>query len=279
VGFSNAVYQSERATADRNFALAYFMKETNANKPVGFPEGVELGDVLELYFQCCSVEMSCEALSVVAGTLANGGICPLTGDRVWAERDVRHCLSLMQSCGMYDFSGQFLFEMGFPAKSGVAGLVLSVIPGVVGCCSYSPRLDEYGNSVRGVALCRRLANEFHYHCLDSHHARQMPAAASAKGADAGQVAAACSLAAEGNLAGLQQMAFEGFVMDTADYDGRTPLHLAASEGKVEVIRFLLGVCKCDPAPKDRWGNVPADDAERGGHVEASAVLLESSNRS
>ena len=271
VGFSNAVYQSERATADRNFALAYFMKEISATKPVGFPKGVEISDVLELYFQCCSIEMTCDALSVLAGTLANGGVCPLTGQRVWSERGVRSCLSLMQSCGMYDYSGQFLFEMGFPAKSGVAGLVMSVIPGTAGICSYSPRLDEYGNSVRGVALCRRLADEFHYHCLDSYHVRRA-STASTKSVQAGEITTACSLAAEGNVAGLQQMAFGGFSMDSVDYDGRSPLHLAASEGKEEVVVFLLEVCGCRPDPRDRWGNTPLDDALREGHLEAQLAL-------
>src|SRR5262249_19518624 len=108
-GFNNSVYLSERQTADRNFALGYFMKE----KAV-FPEGTDLVETLEFYFQCCSIESNCERMAVVAATLANGGMCPITGQRVLSPSTVRSCLSLMYSCGMYDFSGEFAFTIGLP---------------------------------------------------------------------------------------------------------------------------------------------------------------------
>jgi len=84
--FNNAVYLSERETADRNFALAYYMREKGA-----FPEGIELHDVPDFYFQCCSIELNTEMMSVVAATLANGGICPLTGERVFSTHAVQNC--------------------------------------------------------------------------------------------------------------------------------------------------------------------------------------------
>lgn len=271
VGFSNSVYLSERKTADRNYALAYFMRETNDHKPIGFPDNVDIIDVVEFYFQCCSIELSCQALSVVAATLANSGICPLTGKRVWMERHVRNCLSLMQSCGMYDYSGQFGFEIGLPAKSGVSGLVMTVIPGKVGFCTWSPRLDTYGNSVRGVEFCRHIAEEFHYHSLDSYSIRYSRSISDTR-LHTEKVASACTLAAIADLNGLKQLLFEGFDMNSCDYDKRTPLHLAACEGHLNVVQFLVENCECSPRPTDRWGNTPLDDAIREGHEHVQQFL-------
>lgn len=160
-GFSNAVYLSEREKGDRNYALGYFMKEKKV-----FPESTDLLQTLEFYFQCCSIEATCERMSVVAATLANGGVCPTTGERVLRASTVRACLSLMYSCGMYDFSGEFAFSIGLPAKSGVSGAMLIVVPNVLGFCTWSPRLDLLGNSVRGIAFCRELVNRFNFHNYD-----------------------------------------------------------------------------------------------------------------
>ena len=95
VGFNNAVFLSERLTADRNYALAYYMKENKC-----FPEEItSMTDALDFYFQLCSLEANCESLSVMAATLANGGVCPLTEERCIQSRPCRDVLSLMYSCG------------------------------------------------------------------------------------------------------------------------------------------------------------------------------------
>lgn len=99
------------------------------------------------------MEATCDKLSVVAATLANGGICPLTEEKVLRPDVVRDVLSLMHSCGMYDYSGQFAFKVGLPAKSGVCGGMLIVIPNVMGIFVWSPPLDTLGNSCRGVQFC------------------------------------------------------------------------------------------------------------------------------
>ncbi|MFT5171099.1 MAG: glutaminase, partial [Candidatus Marinamargulisbacteria bacterium] len=149
VGFNNSVYLSEKRTADRNFALGYFMREKNA-----FPDNVNLQETLDFYFQCCSIELSASTHAVVAATLANSGVCPITGEKVLKESTVKDCLSLMYSCGMYDFSGEWAFSVGLPAKSGVSGALIIVIPNVMGISIWSPRLDELGNSVRGIEIAR-----------------------------------------------------------------------------------------------------------------------------
>ncbi|XP_074514506.1 glutaminase kidney isoform, mitochondrial isoform X3 [Sebastes fasciatus] len=162
VGFSNATFQSERESGDRNFAIGYYLKEKKC-----FPEGTDMTSVLDFYFQLCSIEVTCESASVMAATLANGGICPITGERVLNPEAVRNTLSLMHSCGMYDFSGQFAFHVGLPAKSGVAGGILLVVPNVMGIMCWSPPLDKLGNSVRGIQFCTDLVELFNFHNYDN----------------------------------------------------------------------------------------------------------------
>uniref|UniRef100_A0A915DKE7 glutaminase n=1 Tax=Ditylenchus dipsaci TaxID=166011 RepID=A0A915DKE7_9BILA len=163
VSFDNATFLSERETADRNYALAYFMREHKC-----FPgPHVNIQETLDLYFQLCSIKTNTECLAVMAATLANGGVNPLTEQRVVCNRAVRDTLSLMLSCGMYDYSGQFAFNVGLPAKSGVAGDMIIVVPNVMGIALFSPRLDLLGNTVRGVKFAEGLINTFNFHQFDN----------------------------------------------------------------------------------------------------------------
>ncbi|ROT65734.1 putative glutaminase kidney isoform, mitochondrial-like isoform X1 [Penaeus vannamei] len=162
LGFNNGVFLSERKCADRNFALAYFMRENKC-----FPPNTKLHETLDFYFQLCSLEITAEAGAVMAATLANGGINPLTGDPVLTVEAVRNTLTLMHSCGMYNYSGQFAFKVGLPSKSGVSGCVLLVVPNTMGICLWSPPLDSNGNSCRGVQFCMELVSRFTFHNFDN----------------------------------------------------------------------------------------------------------------
>ncbi|WP_339332663.1 glutaminase A [uncultured Maricaulis sp.] len=158
VGIDQAVYESERGTAKRNLALVKLMDEHDA-----FPEGVDPAAALDLYFRACAMTMDCRQMAVVAATLANGGVCPTTGHRVIDSRIVRNTLSLMLSCGMYDYSGEYAFTVGLPAKSGVSGGLMIVVPGLGGFGLWSPPLDRQGNPVRGIEVSRLLVESFPFH--------------------------------------------------------------------------------------------------------------------
>uniref|UniRef100_A0A672R738 glutaminase n=1 Tax=Sinocyclocheilus grahami TaxID=75366 RepID=A0A672R738_SINGR len=266
VGFSNATFQSERESGDRNFAIGYYLKEKKC-----FPTGTDMTAVLDLYFQLCSIEVTCESASVMAATLANGGFCPITGERVLSPEAVRDTLSLMHSCGMYDFSGQFAFHVGLPAKSGVAGGILLVVPNVMGIMCWAPSLDKLGNSVRGIqfcTVCLRFCPPSDHNNLFLFH----------KGSFLSfQVKSVINLlfaAYTGDVSALRRFALSSVDMEQQDYDSRTALHIAAAEGHTEVVRFLLEACKVNPGPKDRWGNTPIDEATHFGHHEVLALLQE-----
>ena len=266
--FSNSVYLSERQTADRNFALGYFMREHEA-----FPDGTELIDILEFYFQCCSLEVTAEMMSMVAATLANGGICPTTGQRVFGPETVRNCLSLMYSCGMYDFSGEFAFTIGLPAKSGVSGAMMIVVPNVMGICTWSPRLDRLGNSVRGIEFCKALVDRYNFHNYDNLTgiSDKNDPRHDASADEGEQIALMIWAASRGDLVAIQRLIARGASIDAPDYDGRTPLHLAAAEGQRHVVEFFLkGGVKI--APVDRWGNTPLHDAQKANHTEIVELL-------
>ncbi len=125
VGFSQPTYLCEYETAWRNNALMYYMEEAGV-----FPTDVTPEAALDFYIQCCAIEVNTVASAGIAATLANGGTNPLTGSECLSTSTVKSMLTLMFSCGMYDYSGEWCVHVGLPAKSGVAGLVYVVIPHV-----------------------------------------------------------------------------------------------------------------------------------------------------
>jgi glutaminase len=155
------VFASERATGDRNRAIAFLMRN------FGMLDG-DVEAVLDLYFRQCSLLVTCRDLAVSAATLANGGINPLTGTRALDERYVENVLSVVQTCGMYDYAGEWTYTVGLPAKSGVSGGVMAVLPGQLGIGVWSPPLDARGNSVRGIEVCQRLARDLALHPFRAH---------------------------------------------------------------------------------------------------------------
>ncbi len=212
----------------------------------------------------------------MAATLANGGNCPLTGAQVFRPDHVKNCLSLMSSCGMYDFSGEFAFRVGIPAKSGVSGAIMLVVPNVLGMAVWSPRLDELGNSVRGVDFCRDLVSRFKFHTFDSMvglRDDRIDPRRNIYESRLGAVISFCLASSEGDVVEMRRLVAKGLDPSSADYDKRTALHLAASEGRLTSLRYLLEL-GVDVNPVDRWGNTPLDDAVRHDHQTIIVVLAE-----
>lgn len=155
-----AVYQSESETGHRNRAISHMLRNFNILTGDPIP-------VVELYFQQCSISVTCRDLGIMAATLANRGINPVTGRQAIRGEYVESVLSVMGSCGMYDYAGEWIYKIGMPSKSGVAGGVIAVLPGQLGIGVFSPRLDSRGNSVRGIRVCEELSRRLDLHLFNS----------------------------------------------------------------------------------------------------------------
>ncbi|EQC32996.1 hypothetical protein SDRG_09518 [Saprolegnia diclina VS20] len=278
VGFDNSVCLSERSSADRNCCLGYMMREAEC-----LPDDTDLMETLEFYFEQCSLTANCAAFSVLAASLATGGVCPLTNHRIFKAETVRNCLSLMFSCGMYDASGTWSYRVGIPAKSGVSGVLLLVIPNVMGVALWSPRLDEIGNSVRGIQFSEELVQRFAFHNFDAfvEHSK-LPSPVFRGGATSSGVAhdakqrrkllyPSLYAAYEGNVEEIRRLKLLGADVNAADYDGRTAMHIAASMGHVAVLKELV-YQGGNVHAVDRWGGTPLSDATRYAPSNADAVV-------
>lgn len=153
IGINEEVYKSEKATGDRNRALAYYMKST------GSMEG-KVEEILDVYFKQCSIEVTCRDISRIAATLANAGVMPWNNERVISREVARIIKTIMVTCGMYDESGNFAVHIGIPAKSGVGGGILAAVPRRMGIGVIGPSLDQKGNSIGGIRVLEELSKEF-----------------------------------------------------------------------------------------------------------------------
>lgn len=161
------VYRAESMTGHRNRAIGHMLR--NFEVITGDPESI-----LTAYFRQCSTVVTTRDLAMMAATLANGGINPTTGVRVAEEEHVENVLSVMTTCGMYDYAGEWLYTVGLPAKSGVSGGILAVLPGQVGIAVFSPRLDARGNSVRGIRVFTDMARDLRLHFMQTVRAGLTP---------------------------------------------------------------------------------------------------------
>jgi glutaminase len=153
------VYHSESETGHRNRAIGHMLRNFDILTSDPSPS-------VELYFQQCSVTVTARDLGIMAATLANRGVNPVTGKQAIRGEYVESVLSVMGSCGMYDYAGEWIYKIGMPAKSGVAGGIIAVLPGQLGIGVFSPPLDAHGNSVRGIKVCDAISRNFDLHLLN-----------------------------------------------------------------------------------------------------------------
>lgn len=156
----HSVFESEKSTGHRNRAIAHLL--LNGGLLDDTPD-----EVLDVYFKQCSISVNCRDLAAMAATLANQGVNPVTGVRALKADIVPKVLSVMATCGMYDGSGEWLYNIGLPAKSGVGGGLLAVYPGKFGMAVFSPLLDEHGNSVRGIKVFQQISQDLNLHTLNN----------------------------------------------------------------------------------------------------------------
>ena len=145
-----SVYLSEKETGNKNRALAYMLKAYGLiHDPVD--------DILDCYFKACSILVNCKDLAQIASIFAHHGVNPVTGEQLFPKEFARYVNATLSTCGMYDGSGEFALNVGFPAKSGVVGGIMGVIPNKMGIGVFAPSLDKHGNSVAGVQMLIRLS--------------------------------------------------------------------------------------------------------------------------
>ncbi|WP_048752884.1 glutaminase [Rothia dentocariosa] len=154
-----AVYSSEIEHAHRNLAIAHMLRSHDILTE-------NLTGVVEGYTRQCSLLVTVQDLAMMAATLANYGIQPVTGEQVVPKTVVRQVLSVMFTCGMYNAAGDWATQVGIPAKSGVGGGIIGAVPGQLGLATFSPRLDVHGNSVRGVSLFERFSSDMGMHVMN-----------------------------------------------------------------------------------------------------------------
>ena len=159
VTVDEAIYHSESETGHRNRAIGHMLRNFDILTSDPMP-------AVELYFQQCSVSVTAHDLGIMAATLANRGVNPVTGKQAVRGEYVESVLSVMGSCGMYDYAGEWIYKIGMPAKSGVAGGIIAVLPGQLGIGVFSPPLDARGNSVRGIRVCDAISRDCDLHLLN-----------------------------------------------------------------------------------------------------------------
>lgn len=154
IDVDEAVYRSEKSHGSKNRALAYLLKSHGL-----LDDDVE--EVLDCYFRACSIQVDCRALAHIGAVLSNRGRLPVSNERIFPGAMSRYVNAILMTCGMYDGSGEFALRVGVPAKSGVGGGIMAVVPTRMGIGIFGPALDRKGNSVAGIKLLERLSGELH----------------------------------------------------------------------------------------------------------------------
>ncbi len=156
LGINSLVFASEKRTGDRNRSLAYLL---HSRKNLGS----SVSDTLDLYFSLCSYEASIEQMLYLPTLLANAGQDPVSNQQIISKDTCKITLAIMATCGLYDETGTHMVRTGMPAKSGVSGYTIAVVPGKAGIVVFSPRVNAKGNSIRGEIMLEELSKVANWH--------------------------------------------------------------------------------------------------------------------
>ena len=225
-----AVCASEMENAHRNLAIAHMLRS----------HGILTEDpraAVEGYIRQCSLLVTARDLAIMAATLANRGVNPLTNQEVVGEAVVRQVLSVMATCGMYDAAGDWATQIGIPAKSGVAGGLIGALPGQLGIAVFSPRLDPHGNSVRGVSLFERFSSDMGLHVMEVPPAARAVVRSNRVHADSGGMSRVFRLQGGIRFAGAERIVRE--VVESAPSEHRVVFDLSMVYSIDDVARRML----------------------------------------
>lgn len=237
---------AEDQISSRNSSIAFMLEDAGC-----FPPRTNLESVMEVFFTTTGLSCTAGHLSYFASILANDGKCPFDPHRVFfSSATVQECLSVMFSCGLGVLSGEWAFHVGIPACSSIGGAMIVVVPGVMGFGTFSPRCNVQRTSVRGFHFFNLLFKTSRFgHFHRYHIAPDMSLVFQRKRAKTKKTFATTHqrlciqkllwAAAQGDLCEIRRLRSEGVDLNAQDYNGRTALHLAAAEGKVKIVRYLL----------------------------------------
>jgi len=263
--------QSEHTNANKHHCVTYMMKESGV-----LDEAADVNSLLDYYFMTNSIECNVKSLSILAATLAFGGICPTTKKRIFQPSTVKNCLCMMYSAGMDCMSGHFAFMCGIPAKGTESGAMMIVIPNVMGACFYSPEVNRTMQPTRGIDFCNRLVHRFNFHHYDKivrGSADKLNPLLYDMTDKRFYVIQLLNAAAEGDLMAIKNLQSLGVNLDDADYDMRTAAHVAAAKGETEVLQFFA-MEGANLEPVDRWGHRPIDDAKREKYTDVAEKIAD-----
>lgn len=268
VGFNNSVFLAQKQKRLKTVAISFYAKGMGVYPAVADPT-----ETAHMLFQAEAIATNAENLAVIAATLANIGVCPLTQERCLSPEVMKSLLSLMYNSGLCRYTGNWMFQVGIPSAAGVSGAHLVVIPGVAGMVIYSPRLNEFDVPTRAIKFCELLTSRYRVNVFDQLVYADMDVAIGAEQRGSSKAInmeqslmqyELCSASGAGDAAKVRALLEDGADANVADYDGRCALHIACSDGHLAVVQLLVEA-GADVLVRDRWGSTPFDDARRRGH--------------
>lgn len=268
VGFNNSVFLAQKQKRLKTVAISFFAKGMGV-----YPAAADPTETAHMLFQAEAIATNAENLAVIAATLANIGVCPLTQERCLSPDVMKSLLSLMYNSGLCRYTGNWMFQVGIPSAAGVSGAHLVVIPGVAGMVIYSPRLNEFDVPTRAIKFCELLTSRYRVNVFDQLVYADMDVAIGAEQRGSSKAInmeqslmqyELCTASGAGDAVKVRALLEDGADANVADYDGRCALHIACSDGHMAVVQLLVEA-GADVLVRDRWGSSPFDDARRRGH--------------